>query len=186
MTGGHSEPRYMHHLYSSIRDSHQLPRQSRPSLFTSAGATHEYGTRHPSKSNHKLSTCLSAEPENQAAPTLPRNPSYAAKRKRHLYHTSISMSHKAQLCIKGFIIYEHSRFDASAETAVYPNFAVRLPCCSIQEASLGLVGSAAELLTVMCRIVAAAEPHRQSAAPQGETESPGQWTDCSGRGAPVM
>ena len=73
-----------------------------------------------SKSNHKLATCLSAEPENQAAPTLllPRNPSYAAKRKRHLDHTSISISHKAQLCIKGFIIYKHSRFAASAETTV--------------------------------------------------------------------
>ena len=77
-----------------------------------------------SKSNHKLATCLSAEPENQAAPTLalftllPRNPSYAAKRKRHLYHMNIPMSHKAQLCIKGFIIYKHSRFAASAETTV--------------------------------------------------------------------
>ena len=124
----------------------------------------------PANQTTKLGTCLSAEPENQAAPILYRNPSYTAisKRKRHLYHMSISMSHNAQLCIKGgFIIYKHSRFAASAETTVYPNFAVRLPCCSIQDeaSALGLVGSAAELQTVMCRIVAAAEPHRQSAAP---------------------
>ena len=111
-------------------------------VYIRRGCTRVYGTRRhrPSKSNHKMGTCLSAEPENQVAPILPRNPSYTAKRKRHLYHMSISMSHKAQLCIKGgFIIYKHSRFAAVCRDYSIPKF------CSAVAMLLnpgGLVGSA--------------------------------------------
>ena len=126
------------HVYSP-GESLQLPRQSsHPSLmFTLAGAAQEQIK--PQDAGH-LPECRAGE--SGCSNSAQDNPSYTAisKRKRHLYHTSISMSHKAQLCIKGgFIIYKHSRFAAVCRDYSIPKF------CSAVAMLLnpgGLVGSA--------------------------------------------
>ena len=88
---GHKQMRHCMHVFIARRLSPTSKAESSIFVYIRRDCTRVYGTRRPSsKSNHKLGTCLSAEPENQTTLTLPRNPSYAAKMTRHLYDYSIT------------------------------------------------------------------------------------------------